>query len=175
MRIALIAPPWYPVPPPVYGGIELVVGLLAKEWERLGHRVTVVASGGSSTAGELLTPLAAAPGSALIGNGFLEAYHALMAYASVDEADVIHDHSGLIGRSRTRNGAYRCLRHSQPRSVRISTSGSRPQPRRRCSDHRRVASCGTGHSRGACGLRQSSASDFLTPGCTSCATRRPLG
>jgi hypothetical protein len=29
MRIAVVAPPWYPVPPSGYGGIEWVVALLA--------------------------------------------------------------------------------------------------------------------------------------------------
>ena len=28
LRIAVLAPPWIPVPPPAYGGIEVVVGLL---------------------------------------------------------------------------------------------------------------------------------------------------
>jgi hypothetical protein len=31
MRIAQIAPLWERVPPPAYGGIELVVGLLTNE------------------------------------------------------------------------------------------------------------------------------------------------
>ena len=29
MRVAMLAPPWIPVPPPGYGGIEQVVALLA--------------------------------------------------------------------------------------------------------------------------------------------------
>ena len=57
MNIALIAPPWYPVPPPAYGGIELVVALLAQEFERCGHRVTVIANGESRPVGALRSTL----------------------------------------------------------------------------------------------------------------------
>ncbi len=31
MKIAMLAPPWIPVPPPGYGGIEQVIDLLAAE------------------------------------------------------------------------------------------------------------------------------------------------
>jgi hypothetical protein len=44
VRVTLIAPPWYVVPPSAYGGIDVVVALLAREWKRRGHDVTVVAS-----------------------------------------------------------------------------------------------------------------------------------
>ena len=97
MNITLIAPPWYPVPPPAYGGIELVVALLAKEFERCGHRVTVVATGDSRPAGALRSPLRSTPSNGTIGNSFVEASFALGAYAEMDGADVIHDHSGAFG------------------------------------------------------------------------------
>ncbi|MDQ6920568.1 MAG: glycosyltransferase family 4 protein [Candidatus Dormibacteraeota bacterium] len=41
MRIALVAPPWFPIPPEGYGGIERVVYLLGKGLKQLGHDVTV--------------------------------------------------------------------------------------------------------------------------------------
>jgi glycosyltransferase involved in cell wall biosynthesis len=41
MRIALVAPPWFPVPPEGYGGIERVVYLLGRGLKQLGHDVTV--------------------------------------------------------------------------------------------------------------------------------------
>jgi hypothetical protein len=37
MRIAVIAPPWYTVPPSRYGGIEWVVALLADGLTERGH------------------------------------------------------------------------------------------------------------------------------------------
>jgi glycosyltransferase involved in cell wall biosynthesis len=96
IRIMLVAPLWYPVPPVSYGGIEQVVALLAQEFERRGHDVTVVASGGSNPTGTLRSPLATPPDPTLIGNGWYEAYHALSAYADTQGVDIIHDHSGCI-------------------------------------------------------------------------------
>ena len=49
MRIAQIAPLWERVPPPAYGGTELVVGLLTDELVKRGHDVTLFASGDSIT------------------------------------------------------------------------------------------------------------------------------
>ena len=97
MNIALIAPPWYPVPPLAYGGIELVVALLAREFERCGHGVTVFANGDSRPAGALRSTLRSVPSNGMIGNPFVEARHALGAYSEIDGADIIHDHSGAIG------------------------------------------------------------------------------
>jgi glycosyltransferase involved in cell wall biosynthesis len=97
MNITLIAPPWYPVPPPAYGGIELVVALLAQEYERCGHRVTVLAHGDSHPAGALRSPLESPPTNGMIGDPFIEARHALGAYADIDGADIVHDHSGAFG------------------------------------------------------------------------------
>ncbi len=97
MNIVLIAPPWYPVPPSGYGGIELVVGLLAQEYERCGHLVTVIANGDSRPAGVLRSPLRSTPPKGMIGNAFIEARHVLGAYAEIGGADIIHDHSGAFG------------------------------------------------------------------------------
>jgi glycosyltransferase involved in cell wall biosynthesis len=47
MRIALIAPPFIPVPPFRYGGTELFVAHLARELHARGHDVTVYANGDS--------------------------------------------------------------------------------------------------------------------------------
>ena len=47
LRIALLSPVWFPVPPPLYGGIESVVALLAEGLSNAGHEVTVFASGDS--------------------------------------------------------------------------------------------------------------------------------
>ena len=47
LRIAFVAPPWYPVPPNGYGGIEVLIHLLAQELQHRGHQVTVIGSQGS--------------------------------------------------------------------------------------------------------------------------------
>ena len=46
MRIAVVAPPWYSVPPRGYGGIEWVVALLADGLTERGHQVTLFAPPG---------------------------------------------------------------------------------------------------------------------------------
>lgn len=56
MRILQIAPPWESVPPPAYGGTELVVSLLTEALVRRGHDVTLVAAGDSRTRARLLAP-----------------------------------------------------------------------------------------------------------------------
>lgn len=54
MRIALIAPPFLPVPPPRYGGTERIVSVLADGFHQRGHDVTVFAAGDSTVAGRLV-------------------------------------------------------------------------------------------------------------------------
>ncbi|WP_416673027.1 glycosyltransferase family 4 protein [Egbenema bharatensis] len=53
MRIAQIAPLWECVPPPAYGGTELIVSLLTDELVRRGHEVTLFATGDSQTIARL--------------------------------------------------------------------------------------------------------------------------
>ena len=47
MRIAVLSPVWFPVPPNGYGGIEWIVSLLADGLVEAGHEVTLFASGDS--------------------------------------------------------------------------------------------------------------------------------
>src|SRR5437764_13849788 len=54
MRIAQVAPPFESVPPAQYGGTERVVSTLTEELVRLGHDVTLFASGDSSTSARLV-------------------------------------------------------------------------------------------------------------------------
>jgi glycosyltransferase involved in cell wall biosynthesis len=54
MRIAQVAPLYERVPPPLYGGSERVVSYLTEELVRLGHDVTLFASGDSLTAARLV-------------------------------------------------------------------------------------------------------------------------
>ena len=68
MRIAVIAPPWYSVPPSGYGGIEWVVALLADGLTERGHEVTLFAPPGSETEAQLVPPLREVPPEELIGD-----------------------------------------------------------------------------------------------------------
>jgi Glycosyl transferases group 1 len=50
LRVALVASPWYQVPPPAYGGIEALVYWLAEGLLARGHQVTVIGAGECGTA-----------------------------------------------------------------------------------------------------------------------------
>ena len=122
MKITLIAPPWYPVPPSAYGGIELVVALLAQEFERCGHDVTVMANGDSRPAGVLRSPLRSAPSNTMIGNPFIEARHALGAYAETmaqTSSTITVAHSVLHSRVE--------IRRFSPSSTRSAVRGRQKQ------------------------------------------------
>jgi glycosyltransferase involved in cell wall biosynthesis len=54
MRIAQVAPLYESVPPKLYGGTERVVSWLTEELVRLGHEVTLFASGDSLTSAKLI-------------------------------------------------------------------------------------------------------------------------
>jgi len=53
MRIAQVSPLWESVPPKLYGGTERVVSFITEELVRLGHDVTLFASGDSMSAARL--------------------------------------------------------------------------------------------------------------------------
>jgi glycosyltransferase involved in cell wall biosynthesis len=53
MKIAQISPLWESVPPQLYGGTERIVSYITEELVRLGHDVTLFASGDSRTAARL--------------------------------------------------------------------------------------------------------------------------
>jgi glycosyltransferase involved in cell wall biosynthesis len=97
LRIALIAPPWYAVPPTGYGGIEWVVAMLADGLTDHGHDVTLFAPPGSRTKARLVSPLGERPPPDSIGNPWYEASHAVSAYQESGRFDVLHDHTGPAG------------------------------------------------------------------------------
>ena len=92
MRIALIAPPWTPIPPPLYGGIELVVDQLARGIMAAGHDVTLYATGDSTCPVPRAWVLPHAEGMR-IGMAVPELRHVIHAYETVADHDVVHDHT----------------------------------------------------------------------------------
>ena len=99
LRIAIVAPAWYPLPPRGYGGTELVVYLLHTELRRLGHDVTVFGAEGSA---EGVTMLADAAWSQDLGGQAemaRQATYLARVYAAMagQRFDVIHDHTGFEG------------------------------------------------------------------------------
>ena len=99
MRIGMIAPPWFPLPPQRYGGIEFVVSLLTEGLVARGHDVTLFASGDSETQARLSYIFARAPFEHIEKGAHLEVMHSLEAYTRAREFDVIHDHDGLASRA----------------------------------------------------------------------------
>jgi glycosyltransferase involved in cell wall biosynthesis len=96
LKVAILSPVWFPVPPSGYGGIEWIVSLLADGLVEAGHEVTLFASGDSHTKAELAYVYQEAP-SEWIGRSHWELRHALACYADADMFDVINDHSGMLG------------------------------------------------------------------------------
>lgn len=94
MRIAVIAPPWAPIPPPLYGGIELVVDQLATGLQAAGHDVTLFATGDSTSRVPTDWILPEAEG-LRIGMAVPEMRHVIHCYRSITDFDVVHDHSVL--------------------------------------------------------------------------------
>jgi len=96
VKVAVLSPVWFPVPPSGYGGIEWIVSLLADGLADAGHEVTLFASGDSKTRAELDYVFRRAP-SERIGQTFWELQHALGCFKRDGEFDVVHDHTGLMG------------------------------------------------------------------------------
>lgn len=96
MRIAQVAPLWERVPPPAYGGIELVVGLLTDELVRRGHEVTLFASGDSVTLAKLesVHPRAIRLDPNVKEYSIYEMLQLSRVYEQADEFDIIHSHMG---------------------------------------------------------------------------------
>jgi glycosyltransferase involved in cell wall biosynthesis len=96
MRIAILSPVWFPVPPSRYGGIEWVVSLLADGLVDEGHEVTLFASGDSDTKANLASVFDIAP-SEFIGQTNYELHHALACFERASEFEIVNDHSGALG------------------------------------------------------------------------------
>ncbi|PMB51785.1 glycosyl transferase [Fischerella thermalis CCMEE 5201] len=96
MRIAQIAPLWERVPPPAYGGVELVVGLLTDELVRCGHEVTLFASGDSITSARLesVYPQALRLDPNVKEYNVYETLLLSRVYQQAQEFDIIHSHVG---------------------------------------------------------------------------------
>jgi glycosyltransferase involved in cell wall biosynthesis len=95
MKIAVLAPVWFPVPPTGYGGIEWVVWLLADGLVDAGHDVTLFAAGESRTKAALDYVYYEAP-SDEIGMSFAELRHLLRCYDRAADFDLISDHTGMV-------------------------------------------------------------------------------
>jgi glycosyltransferase involved in cell wall biosynthesis len=94
LRVGLIAPPWLPVPPVAYGGVEAIVNVLARGLVAEGHEVVLFAAADSTCPVEVRSASGPAPGID-VGGSAVELHHVLSAYRSLDDVDVIHDHTAI--------------------------------------------------------------------------------
>ena len=104
LRIAMVAPPWLPIPPNGYGGIESMVHWLVEGLVARGHDVTLIGAGVPATSASFRQTYEEPPLERM-GTPFPEVVHALQVEEHLDElhVDVVHDHSlggPLIARGR---------------------------------------------------------------------------
>ncbi|HET6794047.1 MAG TPA: glycosyltransferase family 4 protein [Acidimicrobiales bacterium] len=96
------------VPPPLYGGTEVVIDGLARGLQAAGHEVVLFATGDSTCPVPLNWAYPQALGT--LRSDEAELHQAELAYkALVGEVDIIHDHTLL--------GPWRCLSHPCPTPV----------------------------------------------------------
>lgn len=98
----MLSPPWIPVPPPAYGGIEEVVRLLCDGLKAREHDVTLFAPPGSTSPTDVHHVLETSYPDQIQKAQF-EVDHVARVFAAIDEAeaagrpyDVIHDHTGHV-------------------------------------------------------------------------------
>ena len=98
MRIAQVSPLWEQVPPPAYGGTELVVSLLTEELVKRGHEVTLFASGDSTTAAKLesVHPRALRLDTNVTDPNIYDMLNMSRVYENADQFDIIHSHVGCV-------------------------------------------------------------------------------
>jgi glycosyltransferase involved in cell wall biosynthesis len=106
LRIAVVAPPWFELPPRGYGGVEAVVAHLVDQMVLRGHHVTLVASGAPGTLAQETRSVYDTAPSDRVGTREPEVAQAAAAAALIDDLDVdlVHDHSlagPLSARGRT--------------------------------------------------------------------------
>jgi len=95
VRVAIIAPPWLPVPPTGYGGTEMVLDSLARGLDAAGHDVLLFTTGDSTCPVPRAFVFERALGVGTLGAAG-ELRHVITAYQLLGEYDVVHDHT-LVG------------------------------------------------------------------------------
>jgi len=95
MRIALLAPPYLPVPPPGYGGTELIVYHVAEELVIKGHDVTLFATGDSKTSAKLVSTYTKSIGNSgeIKSKPLLPLLQYIDCFSRASEFDLIHNNA----------------------------------------------------------------------------------
>lgn len=95
LRIGVVAPPWFELPPVGYGGIESVVADMVDQLSQRGHHIVLIGAGEHRTQAAEFVPTYQQPPSALLGTPLPEVYHAARVAHILDQAhvDIVHDHT----------------------------------------------------------------------------------
>jgi glycosyltransferase involved in cell wall biosynthesis len=94
MRIGIVAPPWFELPPRGYGGIESMCYWLAEGLVARGHDVTLIGAGRRHTSARFVSTFDEPP-TARLGEAYPEVIHLAEAARVLESADVqvVHDHT----------------------------------------------------------------------------------
>jgi glycosyltransferase involved in cell wall biosynthesis len=106
LRIAMIAPPWFTVPPQGYGGVENMCADLVDGLVERGHEVTLIGAGMPGTKAGRFEATYLEPPSGRLGEPLPEVLHtaALARILAPLDIDLVHDHTlagPLLARGRT--------------------------------------------------------------------------
>ncbi|MHB1534597.1 MAG: glycosyltransferase family 4 protein [Acidimicrobiales bacterium] len=95
LRIAMVAPPYFTVPPDAYGGVEAVVGDLVDALVERGHQVSLIGAGEHGTQAQRFYSTYDTPPADQLGEPLPEVLHAARTGRILDDitVDVIHDHT----------------------------------------------------------------------------------
>jgi glycosyltransferase involved in cell wall biosynthesis len=100
LRVAMLVPPWYELPPAGYGGLEQVCAALSDALVAQGHDVTVIGAGRRSGTSARFVSTMPSTQFPRLGEGMPEMLHITRANRLIDESDfdVVHDHTsaGLL-------------------------------------------------------------------------------
>ncbi|MEU0878100.1 glycosyltransferase family 4 protein [Lentzea sp. NPDC005914] len=94
LKVAMVAPPWFELPPTAYGGIESMCADLTDELTRRGVQVTLIGVGRNRTRASFIAVSPAAQPERM-GQAMPEVTHAAALPDLLDrlDVDVVHDHS----------------------------------------------------------------------------------
>jgi len=90
--IAIIAPPWVPVPAPAYGGTEAVLDSLARGLQAAGHQVLLICHP-ESTCPVPKASVIPVEDTLRMGRASIELENVVGAYELAKHADVVHDNT----------------------------------------------------------------------------------
>jgi glycosyltransferase involved in cell wall biosynthesis len=99
LKIAQVAPLWFPIPPKKYGGTERIVSYLTEGLVKKGYKVTLFASGDSKTKAKLVsvTKRGLIPQGVPWYDWWWNNFNYSLAFEKSNEFDVIHCHWTPLG------------------------------------------------------------------------------